>query len=91
MYFRAVILVNKNFMSKETTSPQGDWPAFPMHYNGEHKCHTGISARDHACIELRVPCSSHDWLNKLIRASREADLVERFYLSDGNERGTGSA
>ena len=38
---------------------------------------TGLTVRDYACIELRVPETGKTWLDKLIEAARRDDLAAR--------------
>ena len=41
----------------------------------------GLTARQYAAIQLRVPDSGEDWLDRMIRTSRLADATEAFIAS----------
>lgn len=39
-------------------------------YDGSNRSHTTLSAREYACIHLKVPHSGTDWLDSLIKDSK---------------------
>ncbi len=62
------------------TKPNGG-PAFPaeIYYPSSGRPPTekfiGMSLRDYACIELRMPETDKDWLNELILKSRKPTVT----------------
>lgn len=58
------------------SDPNGNRPAFPMVFSGFEPTHTGLSAREHAAITLRVPSSGTPWLDAMIRESRRRDAAQ---------------
>lgn len=53
-----------------------DDSAFPMQHHGRAD-DTGLTAREHAAIQLRVPTSGTPWLDDMIRQSLRNGLAAR--------------
>lgn len=61
-------------MSTEHTTP-----AFPAAFTSHQP---GMSMREYAAIQLRVPDSGTDWLDAMIRAARSRDVFIAAIASD---------
>jgi len=65
--------------TSEPAKHPGDFSAHPtsaVSHNGEIRFGiSGLTARQHAAIELRVPDSGLDWLDAMIRESRRMDFA----------------
>jgi hypothetical protein len=56
------------------TKPNGG-PAFPRDH--AHDGHNGMTLREYAAIQLKVPDSGTDWLDAMIRTAQRNELAAR--------------
>jgi hypothetical protein len=63
----------------------GGWPAFPVAVaEGTRVNNTGMSLRDLAAVQLKIPATGQPWLDELIEEGRRTDLAEELFLSGMN-------
>lgn len=53
---------------------QANEPAFPYVSEGE-SCFRGLTKRELACIELRIPETGNEWLDQLIAKAQRRDVA----------------
>jgi hypothetical protein len=60
--------------SEKFLVPEGDWVQVEEEEQGyvelEDEAYQTMTIRDYACIQLRIPESNKDWLNKLIKSAK---------------------
>lgn len=64
------------------TKKQDGGPAFPVPEAANLNDQEGMTLRQYAAIQLRVPNSGTDWLDDMIRQARRDDAAEKAMAGD---------